>query len=253
MVGLVVACCAVCGQGSQALPEFVVASIKPSAPYTGQTVSGGCTGGPGTSDPGLLTCKNLTLYSYVAMAYDIQRFQYAGPDWLESVGFDVTAKIPPETTLSQCKQMVQSLLRDRFKLVVHRQPKELPGYDLVVAKNGPKFKESDAEAGKADPFLPPTWQPGGGMRMHSPQATMQQFINLLLPFVGAPVTDLTGLKGTYQFSLAWMPDRTTMAARDSTPDLMLAMEEQLGLKLTKKKDSVDMLVIDHIEKTPTEN
>jgi uncharacterized protein (TIGR03435 family) len=133
-------------------PQFEVASVKPSAPdrYNG----GGMSGGPGTKDPGLFTCDNVRLADLVMDAYDIPAgYHLSGPDWMNAARFDISARIPEATTRGQFKLMQQNLLAERFKMTSHHEQREVPGYDLVVAKNGPKMKEA-APPPPEDPDAP---------------------------------------------------------------------------------------------------
>ena len=145
------------GQSTATLPSFEVASVKvaeqPKPDAQGRLfVMRGCRGGPGTSDPGTLTCDNTPLKQLLVKAYDLKNYQVEGPAWLDSDGFHIVAKIPAGTSKQQFNLMLQSLLAERFKVAVHRETKTLPVYALTVGKNGPKLKEVDAatlEASKA--------------------------------------------------------------------------------------------------------
>jgi uncharacterized protein (TIGR03435 family) len=266
----------------------------------------GSSGGPGSRDPGLFKCTNCSLSMLVSMAYDLKRYQLTAPGWMETERFDITAKIPEGATKEQFRLMQQNLLTERFKLAVHHEKKELPMYELVVAKNGPKFKESEEEAAPPDGG-PPPGPPGpptigkdgfpvfpaggrGGMimmngkaRMQARKESMEQFTNMLSNQVNRPVTDATGLKGKYDFTLDFTADMVMMrgpggagipppppgggttggggagapvsigSEADSGPTIFSAIQSQLGLKLESKKGTVDILVVDHIEKVPTEN
>jgi uncharacterized protein (TIGR03435 family) len=133
--------------------------------------------------------------------------------------------------------MLQTLLADRCKLVVHRQPKEMLVYALVVGKNGPRF----SEVKENDPGPP---KPPSGMKFLSLKMTMAQFVEdffnspIGARYIGRPVLDKTGLTGRYLIELTWAPD----------DDLIANIREQLGLNLESQKAAVDTLVIDHIEK-----
>ena len=133
---------------------FEVASIKASPPSDGRGMRVSSNGGPGTPNPGLYTCENCTLSLLVITAYDIRRYQLAGADSLNADRFVVSAKVPPGTTKEDFRIMQQNLLAERFKLKIHRDKKEMQVYELVVAKNGPKFKESAAVPAEPPPFTP---------------------------------------------------------------------------------------------------
>jgi len=130
-------------------PQFEVASIKlsPPAPATGR-VRTGSSGGPGTKDPGLFTCERCSALGLMRQAFDIQDYQISGPDWMQSTRFNISAKIADGATRAEFRLMLRNLLVDRLKLEFHREKKETQAYELVVAKNGPKLKES---SGPLDP------------------------------------------------------------------------------------------------------
>ena len=121
---------------------FEVASVKPAAPQTPGRMMVGMRGGPGTPAPGQVTLTNVTQKMLLARAYGVQDYQISGPGWLESERYDIVAKVPKGATKEQFQAMLQNLLAERFKLTLHHETKELPQYALVVAKNGPKLKES---------------------------------------------------------------------------------------------------------------
>jgi uncharacterized protein (TIGR03435 family) len=149
-------------------PAFEVASVKPAAPPTPGTFMTGSSGGPGTPDPGQATFTNVTQRTLLRTAYDVQDYQISGPAWLESERYDIVAKVPKGVTKEQFRLMLQSLLAERFKLTLHRETKDLPRYELVVAKGGSKLKESapapageESAASSDGPGAPPP-PPGGG-------------------------------------------------------------------------------------------
>ena len=87
-------------------------------------------------------CENCPIYWVLSEAYDLQLFEYVGPEWVHSARFDFTAKVPAGATKDTLRLMLQNLLAERFKLAVHRERKEMQVYEMTVAKNGPKFRES---------------------------------------------------------------------------------------------------------------
>jgi uncharacterized protein (TIGR03435 family) len=246
------------------IPKFEVASVKPSAPFIPASGSRQVVrGGPESSDPALARFDNVNLFSLVMMAYGIQSFQLSGPDWLNSARFGINARVPQGATRDQYRMMLQDLLAERFKLALHHQTKEATGYELVVAKNGPKLKESPVDPDAPDPGLQPppsalSPPPGytGAVSMNITRQTAEQLAARLAAALGLPVTDATGLKGRYDVTLFWGLSATETSidtAGPSLPTLLQAVQEQLGLKLVPKKGQIDILVIDHIEKEPTEN
>jgi uncharacterized protein (TIGR03435 family) len=264
-------------------------------------------GGPGTKDPGLFSCNNCNLSMLITQAYNIKSYQLSLPGSLDTDRFDISAKVPDGATKEQFRLMLQNLLAERFKLALHREPKEMQVYDLVVLKSGLKIKEAVEEPAKdADADAPPP-SPlagrggrgpnldkdgypvipkgcngcimvvgGGKARMHMEKETMQGFADMLSDQQSRPVTDATGLKGKYDFDVTFDMDRMGMgrggpppppgggaagsggdsplsADSDMGVPLAGAIQSQLGLKLESKKGQVEMIVVDHAEKVPTEN
>jgi uncharacterized protein (TIGR03435 family) len=305
------------GQTADKALTFDAASIKPAslpAPDgRGRVMVGGPTGGPGTGDPGRVRYPFISLKNLLMNAYDVKSFQIQGPSWLDSERFDLNATMPPETTREQFRAMLQNLLAERFQLTLHRESRELPMYSLVVAKNGPKMKESepvsspneDAGAAPSSPFPEqpkmgpdgfPVLAPSGGRaglflmmmpgraRLVGRQQTMQDLASRLGTQLSRPVSDVTGLTAKYDFTLTFSPEgmnapvgsmgaggvmvaaappapaeagaggsQASLPEADTPPDLFRAVKDQLGLTLESKKGPVEMIVIDHIEKTPTGN
>ena len=135
---------------AQERPEFEAASVKPASPKVSSF--GGSrlielrlrlSGGPGTSNPGLVRCVSCTLSDLILKAYDIDEYQVSGPGWLDTP-LDVSARLPAGATQEQYRLMLQDLLAKRFKLAFHREKKDVPGYALAVGKGGPRLKETSA-------------------------------------------------------------------------------------------------------------
>jgi len=259
----------------QPRPAFEVASIKPSPPPDGQGMRLSHRGGPGTPDPGMWSTENWNLSNLVTYAYGIERYQYSGPSWMDEARFDVQAKVPPGATREDLKLMVQALLDERFKLQVHREKKEMPIYELTLAKGGPKLKPAVEEPPKdaAPPPPPPgrlklaadgypdlgkaftmAWM-NGRARWQDPKGTMAGFASMLAGQLSRPVFDATGLTGKYEMSLHWAAESRSSSPEepDPGPTIFVALQEQLGLKLEAKKGMVEVLVVDKAEKVPTEN
>jgi uncharacterized protein (TIGR03435 family) len=178
-----------------------------------------------------------------------------GPAWAETDHFDIVALTPGEKRPTQPEQMamLRTLLSDRFKLAFHREPKEFAIYQLEVAKEGPKLKESTAPA--SDPAqLVSTVYP---QHIHLPakNATMSDFASLLQrALLDRPVVDDTQLAGRYDFDLDWAPDETQfggevpVASADAqAPPFFAAIEQQLGLHLEATRGTVQAVVIDHVD------
>jgi uncharacterized protein (TIGR03435 family) len=257
------------------------------------------TGGPGTNSPGRFSCAGVNLKPLLLRAYDLMSYQLEGPPSIDSDRFDIDAKIPPGTTKEQFNLMLQNLLVERFGLAVHRETRELPIYELVVAKGGLKMKEAEkAPAGAQTPPEPsadggppnlhmtrnkdrlPEFPPGvpgmlalpvsGGAWVTARMQTIANLLQMLQSQIGRPVVDKTGVTGIYDFNLRFAPESAgaggagsaasaeppsvaLSAASDPAPSLFTAFESQLGLKLEPKKGPVEMLVVNHVNRTPTEN
>ncbi len=230
--------------------EFEAVSVKPN--------KSGSNGSHSHSDRGMLAATNLSLRSMVLTAYRMKDYQLEGPDWLDSERFDLAAKFPdalpqdPEKYDAALGSMMQRMLAERFKLVAHRDQKTFSVYALVVGKKGVKFKEV----------------PDGGSHNSNSNnnhytgtsVSMNTFAEFLARRMELPVLDMTGLKGFYDLTLDWAPEpRGGAAAADSPSDpglpvgLPLALEMQLGLKAETRKAPIEILVVDHVERVPTEN
>jgi uncharacterized protein (TIGR03435 family) len=217
-------------------PGFEVASIKPN------NSAGGISGIHVTT--GRVTMENVSLKKLTLWAYGIpddREYALAGPDWLSSEHFDIQASFPADTPMEGVRLRTQALLAERFKLALHKESRQLPMYVLVVAKNGPKIHVVEGGSAKT------SFRPG---HFEATKVPMPHFADLLARFMARQVVDETGLNGVFDFTLEWSPEE--MKTGDGA-SLFTALQEQLGLKLEARKGPVDVLVVDHIEKTPTEN
>jgi uncharacterized protein (TIGR03435 family) len=212
----------------------------------------GAAGGDGRMSlrDGFLQVNNLLLKSLITSAYGVHEGLIFGlPRWAEEAHYDIRAKVTDAdpavlATMSreQRRALMAGMLEDRFHLKVNPVIRELPVYDLVVTKGGPRFSESTREQhidvrkteynGTAVPM------PGG-------------LGSFLEEVVGRSVVDKTGLKGAYDFHLQWEPD-LGVADHGTFPSIFTALQEQLGLKLQPNKGPVKTLSVDHIER-PSEN
>jgi uncharacterized protein (TIGR03435 family) len=257
--------------------SFEVASIKPAAPMASGRIMVGMRGGPGTNEPGQMIFNNVSIGDLIQSAYDVKGFQVTGPGWLDAARFDVDAKVPEGTSKEASRIMLQHLLADRFKLVLHRSSKEASIYALVVAKGGPKMKASILP--EVVPGGPPRGMqmmvtPNAKMRIVAEGATVPKLIDALGVQVDRPIIDMTGLTGMYDIELEFAPDQAMLQAKmaamgvpppppggvsptmsDDGPmaSIFTALPEQLGLRLEARKGPVETLTIDSVEKTPTEN
>jgi len=222
-------------------PAFEVASIKP---FQGLPLNVYMN----TSGP-RVTISEYGLPGLLMTAYQVEPWQISGgPVWMETDRFNIVANAPGERTPTQeqIRQMLRTLLADRFQLKVHREKKEGPVYALVVDKKGPKLTPSTS----ADS----TFSTGGGVRgvRLTFQRQTMEYLALQLSNsggLGREVLDKTELTGTYDFNLHWAAGNDGNPPPDSNePGLFTAVQEQLGLKLEPRKAPVETLVIDHAEK-----
>jgi bla regulator protein BlaR1 len=266
-----------------AAPSFEVASVK---------VNNGGGGWPQSlySRNGRFVATNISLKSLLQMAYGLKDSQIAeAPSWTNTEKYDIEAKpddaviealqklTSPEKFNGQVNLMIQSLIRDRFKLASHYETKELPVYVLLVARNGPKFHEAAITPTGSTPPNPrgPSSVPpkgsyirmGGRGQLDAVDANLDMFIDVLSQQIGRIILNQTGLKAKYDFTLKWTPDEghpemfkgagalpseAAPPPDTSGPTIFTAMQEQLGLKLEAQKSSMPVLIVDHIER-PTEN
>lgn len=238
----------------QPRPAFEVASIKPGDPNDQRV-------GIHLQPGGRFTTTNATLKILIAFAYDLQTHQISGgPKWLETDNFNIEAKADSTIPISitseggtQIRLTLQSLLAERFKLSVHRENKEGPVYELVVAKGGPKLK-------RVEPNVEiPRLQLGWG-RLTGTAVPVSLVARSLSQRLGRTVIDKTGLSDTYDFDLSYTPDPSQAAGFGPSgpdalpppdpngPSIFTAVQEQLGLKLESGKGPVEVLVIEHAEK-----
>lgn len=242
-------------------------------------------GGPGTEDPGRIHYPFITLKEILKRAWD-SYYEIEGPGWLDSQVVAVDATMPTETTKEQFQEMLRNLITDRFGLKYHVASKEITGYSLVPAKNGSKMKQSADQSDAAWARLSPPASKGPDgfpvlpavagklmvtlrvddrTRIICQQITMHTLVETLgsRNMLNAVVTDATGLTAKYDFTLTYAggagpndvpaPRQPAAEASEPMPDLFAALQSQLGLKLEPKKVPVEVLVVDHLEKTPIEN
>jgi len=188
---------------------------------------------------------NISLQRCIEAAYNIKSFMLSGPGWLDTARFDITARPPAGAAQRQFMPMLQTLLADRFRLAVHREPKVLSGYALLPAKNGPKLIEVDGRSGSSIN--------SHNTSMTAERAPMSRLADFLAERLDGPVVDMTGLKGAYDFKLEWVADEAQSTDSPAGPSLFTALQEQLGLRLHAQKVPVEILVIDHVERSPQEN
>jgi uncharacterized protein (TIGR03435 family) len=235
---------------AQSGPTFDVASVKRSPPASGK----GAPEGNFTISGDSLTMRNASLKEMIVLAYGLKEHQVSGPDWLDSDRFDVTAKSATPVATEQVRSMLQPLLAERFKLEVHRETKDFAVAAMTVGKNGPKL-------GKAIPEGPVSIGIEQGKMVFQNYSMPKLAGYLSRNSGGRPVVDATGIDGFYTFSVNVLDEPSDnpidikkaigMGSRDGT--LARRIAEQIGLKLEDRKGPTEFLVVDHAEKTPSEN
>jgi uncharacterized protein (TIGR03435 family) len=281
LIPLALAACAAFAQKAPARLEFDVASIKPSAPLT-ESVHIGV-----RIDGSQVYFTGYALKDYIRIAYGVKDYLVTGPDWFASERFDIAAKLPPGgATRDQINEMLQTLLVDRFKLTTHREKKEFSVYALVVAKGGSKMNETPVQADGPTVTVAASGDrngvsvalPGGGSftfadsKMEAKKITMVRFAEMMARFVDRPVVDMTNLPNAYDLKLELTPkDYRAMQIRaaitagvqlppeaarltlNEAPDSLLTAMQLVGLKLETRKAPLEVIVVDHLEHSPTDN
>lgn len=239
----------VLGQTVEPSPAFEAASVKLN------------TGGPRyfNAGPGQIELRNHTLKILIFMAYGVGDSSFSGPSWLDSVNVDVVAKLPasaadlsPKDRALMTNVMLQRLLAERFNLKVHREEKVISGYALVVAPGGLKMRRVE----------PPTRGVAASRGSITGESVpIGQIRAAATSAVGRPVRDMTGLDGNYEVNLKFTPEADILAGAgdastdpgDRPPSIFTALQEQLGLKLEPRNFPTAIVVVDHVERVPTEN
>jgi len=295
---------------------FEVASVKPAGPLDPAAIASGKMRIGMKVDGAICDIASFSLRDLIRTAYEVKDYQITGPDWLgnpmTAQRFNIQATMPAGATEKQVPQMLQALLADRFKLVIHRDTKDHSVYALVVAKGGSKLKEAEPDPpapetpeepkqgetvmgqGSSQVRISGSMENGKGvtvkggpqgqmkmsmvdgkMHMEAAKMTMATLCEVASRFVDRPVVDMTELKGNYQVALDLSMDDLRNIARaagvaavpgpgggaapaateasDPTGSSIFVSVQQMGLKLEARKAPLDTIVIDHLEKAPTEN
>jgi len=234
----------------------------------------GSDGGPGSKDPGRYSYDVATPLDLIAVAYHVDYFQISSKAPLDQQRFDLAAKVPEGATKEQFREMMRNLLAERFHLKVHMESREFPAYELVVAKSGLKLKES-GEGGAAEaqqqsreegfPVLP-AGRPGiastrslsGGyelVRMRARQEPLSVLAEMIVVSTDRKVVNRTGLSGKYDFTFEYSIELPGGAPGQppAVSDLLDALPQQLGLQLVAKQVPFDVVVVESMDGTPTEN
>ena len=262
--------------GAQAPASFEAASVK-------QNTSGDWRKSIGPAPGGRFVAINNTLRDLLPFAFAVPQQMAAirivgGPQWIDEDRYDVTAKVDGAWSLPQMSNMLRALLADRFKLVAHRETRELPTYALVTASANSLLRRSDVSQAACDArraaiqrreAIPPA-EPGAkpvcptGRTLPGSIAavgwSMDALATTLSQWVGRVIVDRTQLAGLFDFELRWTPDQPIRLPDDAPPiaidpngpSIFTALQEQLGLCLESEKGPVEVLVVDRAER-PSKN
>jgi len=228
------------------LPQWDVVSIKRAEPDQ-------CTQGAGSwLDKDGLTFHCDPLLFIVESAYQIMEPSriIGAPEWLKNGGmWEVHAKVAGEDAAAFYKLsrhdrdlMVRALLEDHLHLKAHLEKREMPVYDLVVAKGGPKMKESTPEENDKTKMAS-----GRGGEINAIAVTMDGLPWMLGEITGRPVVNKTGLTTAYDFTVRYLPGTQVAADETDRTSIFTALEEQLGLKLVPARGMAEVLVIDSVD------
>ena len=221
---------------------------------------------------GRFTAVGVPILQLIRQAYGVLETQIGPvPDWARSERYDIVAKVPDGVELGPNVQpLLQSLLKARFQFASHFERRDMPVYELTVARAdsrlGQGLQKSEADCAATPPVLPaqrnpdepPCAQYGSIGRRTMRGFPLSRFAQMLTGEAGRIVYDRTGLTGTWNVQLEYTPDQLpslpdglppgiTLPSPDA-PNLFTALEEQLGLKLVAARGTVDVLIVDHIQR-----
>jgi uncharacterized protein (TIGR03435 family) len=241
---------------------FEVASVKPHVFARNEFAFGTASGERPIRISGTRVTVQGLLGNLVLTAYQLRPFQLSGlPEWRDETGrnqvFDIEAKAPGDRApgVDEVRQMLQTLLAERFQLKFHRETQEMPAYVLVLGANPAKLKPSapDTENRVAST---------NRFRTRYTNVSISELVLRLGPQFDRPLFDKTGLQGGFDFALEYMPaipgsvnlppeeaaEFAKLYPADEAPPLPVALQQQLGLKVAPSKERVEILVIDHVQR-----
>ena len=266
--------------------EFEVASVRPFS-IAPQANDASVTLGL-RMDGAQVRIGGLTMRDLLSMAYRVKLYQLNGPEWIATERYDINAKLPADVSPDKLPEMMQALLTDRFGIRLHHEKKEMPVFALLLGKPPLRLKEIVIDPNAAPPTSVQVTGTGSaagiavnlgngssytlaGGKFEAKKVDAAAIAAVLERFTDRPVMDSTDLKGTYDLEFGVTPDdmqtlmiRAAINAGVQLPPQALRLldnggnplenaADQLGLKLESRKMPVDIVVIDQISKTPTEN
>jgi uncharacterized protein (TIGR03435 family) len=199
--------------------------------------------------PGRFAMRNIPLRYAIEWAYDLNDYQVVGPDWIQGEDrYDIVANAPTPAADQQMKPMLQALLEERLKMKSHRETRTLPVYVLIKGKGAPKLKP-------ATPGVPPNLS-GRASDVFFQSQPVSRLTFMLSRRMGIPVLDQTGLNKTYDYTIdiSGLNNFNPRSTDDAPgPTIFTAVQDDLGLKLESRKEPIEVLVIDSVDRIPTEN
>lgn len=236
-------------------PHFEVASIRNGLPFSMELLR---SGGIGMKiNATRVQIRSWSLAEIISAAYRVRIDQISGPQWMGGQRFDIQATLREGTPPDQVPEMLQALLAERFGMVAHRTEKPMSIYTLTMGKGRPKLQES-----AADDATPSGCMTSNGGHRECHRMSMPDLANLLTSlsrmYAAMPpgamswgiefaTVDMTGLKGVYDFTMNYGPESSENGGS------VIDAVEKLGLKLEVQKRPFDLIVVDKLEKVPTEN
>jgi uncharacterized protein (TIGR03435 family) len=281
-IATLLAAAALCAQPKSRL-EFEVASVKQLPADADPTMPAGV-----HIDGAQIHIGRLAMKEFLRMAYQVKFYQIAGPDWIASQRYDISAKIPDGVTpdADNLGAMLQALLADRFHIKVHREQRDLPVYALITQPGGSKMTKVDDGAPPAKAFQvkaqggasgvniaygPDSYFKFGDLKIEGRKLPMLYFVDVLGRFCDKPVVDMTDLQGRYDMDVplsqtdyqsmliragisagVTMPPEALRFLETADSSLSFALKP-LGLKLDSRKAPIEVVVVDSVLKQPTDN
>ena len=271
--------------GQAAPPQFEVASIKPWTP-TGQStaVMGGL-----RIDGAQVRMSAMPIRDLLAAAYNVKYYQVSGPEWMTTERYEIAATMPAGSRMNQVPAMLQSLLLDRFQMKLHRDKREFPVYALVVDKGGLKVQpRADDPAAPREPGVSVGFGGSergvainlgngstyslGNNRFEVKKFSMSQLASTVERFVDRPVVDETKVSGNFDLGFdvseedyrymmvraainsgVVLPPQAMRALETGSIGSLMAELTKVGLRLEPRKAPLDVIVVDELRKTPTDN
>jgi uncharacterized protein (TIGR03435 family) len=214
--------------------------------------------------PGRFYAEHVSVRFLIWYAHDIEDFRIVGgPSWIDSEKYDLDARATGATLQQVRGPLLRQLLQDRFRLVVHRETREIPVFVLTAARGGPKMQTADGKCLAKPPGAP--LAPGqrqvdicgflgfGGNNLRGTAIAMTDLAGALSMHLQRLVVDETGVIGTFNVAMKWTPDEAVAPPADgASPSFFTALQEQLGLRLEAARRPGEVLMIDRVER-PTEN